>query len=77
MRFKRNLHSADRVVRLVVGLGCVYVGFVDSGIIGNALVSTVVGIFGVVNLFAAAVAHCPVYGLAGVSTYHEKDAKAD
>ncbi len=73
MHFKRNLHNVDRLVRLVIGLGCLYIGFIDTSIIGNEIVSTIVGIFGIVNLFAAAFSYCPVYGLTGISTYRCKD----
>ena len=77
MHFKRNLHAVDRVVRLVVGLGCVYVGFIDTSMIGNTLASTLVGLFGVINLFAAAFSFCPVYGVTGISTYRCQDRKDD
>jgi len=77
MSFKRNLHTIDRVIRLLLGLFCVYIGFIDLSIIGNALASTLVGIFGLINLFAAAASYCPVYGLTGISTYHGEDRKTD
>ena len=73
MHFKRNLHNVDRLARLLIGLGCLYVGFIDTSIIGYILVSTIVGIFGIVNLFAAAFSYCPVYGLTGISTYRCKN----
>jgi membrane-bound ClpP family serine protease len=75
MHIKRNLHNIDRLVRLVIGFGCLYVGFIDTSIIGNVLVSTIVGIFGIVNIFAAAFSYCPVYGLTGICTYRCKDEK--
>lgn len=75
MRFKRNLHTLDRLVRLLVGLACVYIGFIDRSIIGNSLASTLVGIFGIINLFAAFFSYCPVYGLTGISTYSNKERK--
>jgi len=65
---KRNLHNLDRLVRVVIGIGCVYVGFVDTSIISNNVVSMLVGAFGVVNIIAAAFSHCPIYNLAGLST---------
>jgi hypothetical protein len=65
---KRNLHNLDRLVRVIIGIGCIYVGFVDTSIISNHLISILVGIFGVINIVAAAIAHCPVYNLAGLST---------
>jgi hypothetical protein len=77
MHFKRNLHTLDRVIRLIVGLGCIYFGFIDTTLIGNVLAATLVGIFGVVNLFASVVSYCPVYGVTGISTYRSKDRNDD
>lgn len=77
MRFKRNLHTLDRIVRLVLGLGCIYIGFIDRSIIGNTLAAFLVGLFGVINLFAAFFSYCPIYGLTGISTYRSKERKHD
>lgn len=77
MLFKRNLHTLDRVVRLVIGVACVYIGFIDTSMIGNALASTLVGIFGIINLFAAVFSYCPVYGVTGISTYRCEDRNND
>lgn len=63
-----NMHTIDRVLRIVIGIGCIYVGFIDWGLIPNAVISVLVGIFGVVNLGSAAVGHCPVYRLGGIRT---------
>jgi len=77
MLFKRNLHTIDRIARLVIGVVCVYVGFINTSIIDNTLVSTLVGIFGIVNIFAGFVSACPVYSLVGFSTFKNKDEKTD
>ena len=63
-----NMHVIDRVLRLVIGIACLYVGFVDWGLIPNAVISVLVGIFGLLNLGSAAVGHCPVYRLGGIRT---------
>jgi len=68
MKLKRNMCRFDRLVRLLIGAACIYIGFVETGIINQALVNALVGIFGVMNLIAAAVAFCPVYHAAGIST---------
>lgn len=73
--FKPNLHYLDRLVRVVIGIACIYVGFVDTSIISNSLISTLVGIFGIINLIAAAMAHCPIYHLVGISTCPVKPEK--
>lgn len=77
MLFKKNLHTIDRAVRLVLGVGCTYIGFLDSSIIGNSLAAILVGIFGIINLFAAVFSYCPIYGLTGISTYSGDKRKDD
>lgn len=59
-------------MRIAIGLSCVFVGFVQSDFIANDLVATLVGVFGLINIAAAAVSNCPVYSLAGLSTYKQK-----
>jgi uncharacterized membrane protein YuzA (DUF378 family) len=67
-----NMHPIDRVVRLIVGVSCVYIGFIDSSLISSRLVATVVGIFGIINLWAFITTRCPVYSAAGFSTATKK-----
>jgi len=69
--FKRNLHNLDRLVRVIIGLICVYFGFIDTSYLPQTMVATLIGVLGVVNLFAAITMHCPLYGLTGISTYKE------
>ena len=76
MAIKRNLHWIDIIVRVVIGVALVYIGFVDTSYIANSTVRILLGVFGAVNLVAAAVRSCPVYALAGISTYREKKAES-
>lgn len=68
MKSPSNMHSIDRYVRLIVGILCVYIGFVDSSLITSRFVATLVGAFGLVNLYAFYTQRCPVYTVAGFST---------
>ena len=63
-----NMHQIDRVVRLIVGIICVYIGFIDFSLISSRPVGILVGIFGVVNIWAFITTRCPVYSAAGFST---------
>ena len=65
----RNLHTLDRVARILIGIACVYVGFFEQALINNQIIAILVGVFGVVNVGASLFSHCPVYKLAGISTY--------
>lgn len=68
MRFQRNLSTLDRVLRFSLGVGCIYLGFFEGTIIPNQLVAVLIGLFGVINLFACFTSHCPVYSACDFST---------
>jgi len=72
-----NMHPIDRVVRLIVGVICVYIGFIDFNLISSRPVAILVGVFGVVNLWAFVTTRCPVYSAAGFSTADKPKATTD
>jgi hypothetical protein len=72
MAIKRNLHTIDRAIRLIIGVGSLVLTIGTPQVIGNDLVNLLVGLFGIVNIVAAVVANCPVYHVAGLSTYKDK-----
>lgn len=67
-RITPNLCRTDRCIRLVLGLICIYYGFFEGTFLTNHIVAPLIGLFGVVNLFAAAASFCPVYTVCGVSS---------
>jgi len=69
-----NMHVIDRTMRLFIGLICVSIGFVDTSLIASKPVSILVGIFGVINLWAFITSRCPVYSAAGFSTANKPKA---
>lgn len=72
-----NMHTIDRFVRLIVGVVCVYVGFIDSTLITSRPAAIAVGIFGVVNIWAFMTTRCPVYSVAGFSTATKQQETGD
>jgi len=72
MAIKRNLHWIDIIVRLVIGGTLVYIGFIDTSFVANSTVRILLGVFGAVNIVAGLVKSCPIYALAGISTYRQK-----
>lgn len=69
---KRNLNTLDRMIRLLVAAVCIYFGFVRPESLHNDLIAIFVGVFGLANLWAFAVASCPIYSLMGLSTCNDK-----
>jgi len=62
------MNTIDRIIRVLIGLVCVWAGFLAPDVIANDILSFVVGLFGVLNIGSAIVAHCPVYLIAGLSS---------
>ncbi len=71
MAIKRNLHHIDIAIRTLIGITLIYFGFVDTSYISNEMTRWLLGIFGIVNLLAAALRSCPIYALAGINTYQK------
>ena len=64
----RNVGGIDRVIRVITALVLIYFGFINTALIGQALLATLIGIFGIVNILAAIIGICPVYAIAGINT---------
>lgn len=77
MKLNKNLCLTDRIVRLTLGIVCVYVGFIDTSLISNQIASVLIGLFGAINLYAFTVSSCPVYALAGLSTIKSEAASSE
>ena len=68
MKFPLNVSKTDRGIRIGVALLCIYIGFLANGLIPNHTVAMLIGVFGLINLFAASLGRCPVYAVCGIST---------
>jgi len=77
MKKTPNMHQIDRIVRLIIGLVCVYIGFIDTDLITSRAVAMLVGIFGVVNIWAFYTFRCPVYTMANFSTAGKSEVSKD
>ena len=69
LSFKRNMNGIDRVVRLVVGVALGYLALVETPLNLNLAVRYFIGAVAVVNLFAFALAFCPLYFAARINTF--------
>ena len=68
---KPNIGRIDQIIRFLISLSMVYIGFIDTRIIPDRLSATILGIFGVINLIVAFVRYCPLYAVTGINTYSE------
>ncbi|RPH62863.1 MAG: DUF2892 domain-containing protein [Chloroflexi bacterium] len=62
---KVNESNVDRIIRVVVGIVLLYLGF--GGVLGGVL-AIVADIFGVIMLLTGAIGFCPLYTLFKFST---------
>ena len=69
MGSKRNLSRLDQVLRIGVGLVLVYIGFIDTSLIGDTYLAIAAGVFGSINVVVGTGGYCPLYRVAGISTY--------
>ncbi|MBU2414369.1 MAG: DUF2892 domain-containing protein [Gammaproteobacteria bacterium] len=69
---KKNLHLVDRIIRGVVGI--VFTGFAlfNGDYLEEPVLEVLIGVFGALNLISLLSGWCPVYHVAGISTYKVK-----
>lgn len=65
MKITMNEAMWDRIVRIVLGIALLYLGF--GGVVGGGL-GTALGIIGFVPLLTGLVGWCPLYSLLRIST---------
>lgn len=68
MAIKKNVGTADRILRLGISLMMIYFGFIDKNIIADPLAAMLLGVFGVIILITAIISMCPLYNLIGLNT---------
>jgi len=65
---KVNMSRLDQGIRATVGLALMYIGFVHTSLIDDAVFNVVVGTIGVVNFVVSLLRVCPVYFVFGLSS---------
>lgn len=69
---KKNMGKIDQLIRLLVGLTLIYIGFIETTIVSDSVLRWLLGLIGVVNFASALVATCPLYHLIHFSTCENK-----
>ena len=68
-KFRRNMSKGDQAARIVISILCIFYGFIVPEIVEQPLVAVLLGCFGILNLISAIYGHCPLYRMAGFSSY--------
>lgn len=66
---KKNLHSIDRLVRIILAL--VFAFLIFTGTLAGTT-GTVIGVLAIVLLVTGVISFCPIYKALGISTLKEK-----
>jgi len=74
---RRNMGTIDRIIRVLTGLAMIYFGFIDTSLIDNTMIATIVGIFGIISIAFAYISFCPIYTLGNISTNSEPEAASE
>ena len=72
IRFKRNMSTADRVLRTVIGLGFMVLGPVTTYLTNDSLSNVILGTLGVFAIASSAFSYCLLYEIAGFCTLKEQ-----
>lgn len=70
---KKNLSTADRVIRGIVGIISSYFGIFGGEIIGEPILQGFLVIFGILNLISLLTGWCMVYQAANIDTSRQPD----
>jgi len=72
IKFKRNVNSLDRALRVGIGVPFMYFGFFNKSLIHDQLAGALLGGMGIMLVAIAIIAWCPMYYLIDFSTISEK-----
>ena len=73
MKYVNNMSVIDRAIRIITGLGLLYLGLFYGDLTNYKTVNYLVALIGLFNVLAGGFSHCPLYTLAGISSRKNKD----
>jgi hypothetical protein len=70
---RKNVGGVDRVIRVIVAIALMYIGFFPNPIVSGGMFRIVIGIVGGFVLLAALVGVCPLYVMADINTTKDEE----
>ena len=68
----KNVGMADKVIRSLIGIALLCLGFFDNDIINDHFIEYIFIAVGIFSLLIVMVGNCPLYSLIGLSTLGKK-----
>jgi hypothetical protein len=65
---RKNVGGVDRVIRVIIAIALMYIGFFPNPIVSGGMFRIVIGIVGGFVLLAALFGVCPLYLMADINT---------
>ena len=72
---KRNVGALDRMIRLTIGLICIYLTVFPTAFLSNDILRVFVAVFGVGNVVVSLLSFCPLYIFANINTHKRRQDK--
>ena len=69
---KKNIGVLDMTIRLVIGVGFLYIGFFDNPLVTGGLSQKIIGFAAFVPLLTAILRFCPLYRLVDIDNCKKK-----
>ncbi len=63
-----NLGKIDSIIRVIIGVAGLYLGFMDNPILSPSLSKNIIGVVGIILGVTGILRFCPIYLLAGIHT---------
>lgn len=63
-----NVGSGDMFWRLIIGIGFLIIGFLDTPLMTPGIPKKIIAAMGVIVTISALIRNCPLYYLAGINT---------
>ena len=73
MKLKRNMGPVDQILRIVMGVGLIYIGPISKMLTADFMSGILLALVGTLAIISAVSGYCPLYHIAGFCTYKPKD----
>jgi hypothetical protein len=66
LKLEHNIGIGDMVIRLIIGMGLLYIGVLDETVMKTELSRTIITIIGINSFLTGLFRYCPIFSLLGL-----------